>query len=145
MKLTVEQLNNGFHQVWQNIERRDTSEFLNIQGHNFQEAIQVSSYTVIMELGKLDTSKAPGPDKINNKILKNAKYELSDIITHLFNISLKNSFIPTQWKSANIIPIPKTNNAQIATDYRPIALTSALCKVLERIIMQEIIKLTKKL
>jgi hypothetical protein len=80
-----------------------------------------------------------------NKILKNAKYELSDIINHLFNISLKNSFIPTQWKSANIIPIPKTNNAQIATDYRPIALTSALCKVLERIIMQEIIKLTRKL
>ena len=53
-----------------------------------------------MELGKLDTSKAPGPDNINNKTLKNAKYELSDIIMHLFNSSLKNSFIPTQWTEA---------------------------------------------
>ena len=66
MKLTVEQLNNGFHQVWQNIEKSDTTEFLIIQGHNFQEAIQVSAYTVIMARGKFDASKAPEPDNINN-------------------------------------------------------------------------------
>ena len=47
--------------------------------------------------------------------------------------------------SANIKAIPKTNNPQTASDYRPISLTFALCKVLERIIMQEIIKLTKNL
>ena len=122
MKLTVEQLNNGFHQVWQNIEKSDTTEFLIIQGHNFQEAIQVSAYTVIMARGKFDASKAPEPDNINNKIPKNAKKELSDIINHLFNISLKNSSIQTQWKSANIIPIPKT------TDFIPKALTYVLCK-----------------
>lgn len=45
---------------------------------------------------------------------------------------------------ANIIPLPKTKNSTAVTDYRPIALTSELCKVLERIIMKEIIKLTKK-
>ena len=84
-----------------------------------------------MELGKLDTSKAPDPDNINNKVLKNAKFELCEIIAQPFNISLQNSFVPSQVKSANIVPIPKTNNTLTATDYRPIALTSALCKVLK--------------
>jgi hypothetical protein len=65
----VEQLNIGFHQVWNNIEKSDTTAFLNKQEHKFQ-AIQVTPYTIIMELGKLDTTKAPGPDNINNRILK---------------------------------------------------------------------------
>ena len=51
---------------------------------------------VIKELKKLDVTKAPGPDNINNKILKDARFELSDILAHLFNISIQYSFIPAQ-------------------------------------------------
>ena len=46
-----------------------------------------------MKLNNLDTSKAPEPDSIKNKILKGAKYELSGILTHLFNLCFKTSFI----------------------------------------------------
>ncbi len=48
------------------------------------------------EFQKLDTSKAPGPDGINEKILKQAKYVLKVIVAHLINISLTESFVPTQ-------------------------------------------------
>jgi hypothetical protein len=54
LKLSVEQLNIGFHQVWNNIENSDTTAFLNKQEHKFHEAIQVTPYTIIMELEKLD-------------------------------------------------------------------------------------------
>ena len=105
----------------------------------------ITESMVIDELSKLDTLKSPGPDNIGNNVLKGAKYELSAIITHLFNISIKNSFVPLQWKQANISAIPKTNNPKTATDYRPIALTSSLCKVLERILVKLIMKHTEQL
>jgi hypothetical protein len=67
---------------------------------------------VIKELKKLDVTKAPGPDNISNKILKDARFELSDILAHLFNISIQHSFIPTQWKLANVIPSQKSNHTK---------------------------------
>ncbi len=100
---------------------------------------------VIKELKKLDVTKAPGPDNINNKILKDARFVLSDILAHLFNISIQHSFIPAQWKIANVIPIPKAKNSTTSNEYRPIALTSAICKVFEGIIVLEILNVTKKL
>ena len=50
------------------------------------------------EFQKLDTSKAPGPDGINNEIIKRAKYALKEIVANLFNICLTDSFVPTQRK-----------------------------------------------
>jgi hypothetical protein len=85
---------------------------------------------VIKELKKLDVTKASGPDNINNKILKDARFKLSDILAHLFNISIQHSFIPAQWKIANVIPIPKVKYPTTSNEYRPIALRSAFIKVL---------------
>ena len=87
--------------------------------------------------------KAPGPDNLNNSLLKGARHSINEIIAHLFNISVHHSFIPTQWKQANIVPIPKTKCPTTTNDFRPVALTSSLCKVLERIITKEILNTTK--
>jgi hypothetical protein len=97
---------------------------------------------VIKELKKLDVTKVPGPDNINNKILKDPRFELSDIRAHLFNISIQHSFIPEQWKIANVIPIPKVKNPTTPNEYLPIALDA---KVFERIIVSEILNHTKQL
>ena len=94
-----------------------------------QHHFVITRHMVLRELEKLDTSKAPGPDNVSNKILKGAREDLCNIITDLLNISVSNSFVPYQWKQATIIPIPKTQNPQATCDYRPIALTSSLCKV----------------
>jgi len=97
------------------------------------------------EFQKLNTTKAPGPDGINNKILKKAKHALKEIVAHLFNICLTESFVPTQWKEANIITIPKIKEPKEVGDYRPIALTSSLCKTFERIIVKQILKNTESI
>ena len=42
---------------------------------------------------------------------------------------------PVVWREAIVIPIPKPNKDKInPINYRPIALTSCLCKVLERLV-----------
>ncbi|XP_065651298.1 uncharacterized protein LOC136079487 [Hydra vulgaris] len=37
--------------------------------------------------------------------------------------------MPDQWKSTHLTPIPKIANPHSMEDYRPIAITSALCKI----------------
>ena len=52
---------------------------------------------------------------------------------------------PTQWKDANIAPVPKIAKPSKPEDYRPISLTSTLCKVMERLLAKFIIEQTKEL
>ena len=47
--------------------------------------------------------------------------------------------IPTPWKSANVSPIFKKGDRHKTANYRPISLTSIICKVLEHIIHSQII------
>ena len=47
---------------------------------------------------------------------------------------------PAQWRAASVIPIPKPGKDHSdPLSYRPIALTSCLCKILERMINQRLI------
>ena len=47
--------------------------------------------------------------------------------------------LPTIWKSSTIIPIPKTKNPEQLTEFRPVALTSLIMKISERILKDEIV------
>ena len=55
--------------------------------------------------------------------------------SHIFNYSLQNGVIPSIWKSANVVLIPKCQPpTSIKDDLRPISLTPTLSKVRERLI-----------
>ena len=54
---------------------------------------------------------------------------------NIFNRIWEQGTFPESWTKATIIPIPKPNKDHTnPTNYRPIALTSCLCKTMERII-----------
>ena len=38
-------------------------------------------------------------------------------------------FVPDDWKEANVVLLYKGGSRNVATNYRPISLTSQLCKV----------------
>lgn len=78
---------------------------------------------------------APGPDEIHNKMLKNLPNESKDFVLNLLNSIFEGGVLPEEWKLAHIIPILKADkNPTDAKSYRPISLTSCLCKLLERIL-----------
>ena len=58
---------------------------------------------------------------------------------------INNSFTPSQWKTANITPIPKIANPVMATDYRPIANLSAIDKIFQRVLAKYIVTITNKI
>ena len=75
----------------------------------------------------LNTRKACGEDKTNNKIIKYLKPSLSIILHHIYNYSFKHGYIPDIWKSAIVSMIPKPGKDRFkAENYRPISLISSL-------------------
>ncbi len=138
----AEEINNGFYSVWGGKTQPDLTPFI-IEGKS--DAKQIFNFGNVGEaLRKLKPS-APGPDEITPKLLKTLNLEIVALITALFNLCLINSFVPFQWKSANITPIPKVQIPTNPLDYRPISLTSSLCKLFERILAKFILKQTESL
>jgi hypothetical protein len=130
--------------VRNNIKQPDIPDYTRALNHH-NEQPNITPEMINKEFKKLDTNKAPGPDGINNELLNKAKYALKEKVAHLFNICLAESFVPTQWKEANIIPIPKIKDPKEVGDYGPIALTSSLCKTFERIIVKQNLKYTESI
>jgi len=56
-------------------------------------------------LPKIGPNKAAGPDDIPPRSLKETTYQMSPLITFIFQSSLDQGKLPQDWKSANIIPI----------------------------------------
>ena len=87
---------------------------------------------------KLDPHKAPGPDKLPPLFLKQLSSELSIPLTIIFNKSISEGYVPTQWKEAEVTAIFKKGNKNLSNNYRPVSLTSILCKTLESFITDSI-------
>ena len=100
----------------------------------------IHPYQVCKKLLCLNSFKAAGPDNIPPRILKDFAYELSDPLAEIFNLSLASATSPSQWKSANISPIPKVTPPKEKDDLRPISLTSCISKVLEEFVVEWILE-----
>ena len=84
--------------------------------------------------------RAPGPDGIHNNLLKHLPEDTLKILKEILNKIWISADFPQQWRAARVIPIPKPNKDHTdPLSYRPIALTSCLCKVLERMINTRLI------
>ena len=60
------------------------------------------------------------------------------MLADIFNLSLQQSIVPTCFKKATIIPVPKKAQATCLNDYRPVALTPVIMKCFERLVMARI-------
>ncbi|XP_033116859.1 uncharacterized protein LOC117116866 [Anneissia japonica] len=91
---------------------------------------QFEPHEIFEDLRRININKAGGPDSIPPKVLRKCAFELSVPVTDLINASLAQAKVPTQWKEANVVPVPKQYPATISK-LRPISLTSILAKVAE--------------
>ena len=84
---------------------------------------------------KISCDASPGIDTVHYQLLKHLPDDSVLLLLYIFNhIWLTQDFL-TSWKTAIIIPVPKLG--KVLSDpgsYRPIALTSCLCKTKERMV-----------
>ena len=98
----------------------------------------VTEEKVKKKIQTLKLDKSPGPDQISTFLLKEAMNQLIQPLCILFNQSLQSGKLPSQWKKANVCAIHKKGSRKKCDNYRPVSLTSVVCKILESLIRDAI-------
>ena len=73
-------------------------------------------------------------DGLSYAVIKGGGDILSLQMCRLFQMSLSTETIPSDWKKSMIYPIKKKTNPKTVNDFRPISITSCICRIFERII-----------
>ena len=135
--LMAEELNNHFSSVFT---REDTSslpvpetKFYGSERERLGQLI-VTPEVVASKIKNRKENKSPWVDGLSPKILKETVEQISKPLAHVFNMSLHEGIVPLAWKEANI-PLFKNGSINKYVNYRPVSLTSVICKLLETIIM----------
>ena len=78
---------------------------------------------------------APGPDDIPYAMIRYAPGETKTFILSIINKIFMNHVFPRIWELAKFLPFAKPGkDALIANNYRPIAFTCCLCKIMEKMV-----------
>ena len=102
-------MNNFFGlSVSDDLPRLDKDDNLFTVHDELPDAFIISVDDTVSALRKVKTNKSTGPDNIPAWVLKEHADCLAAPLASIFNCSLREGVLPTVWKSANIIPLPKT-------------------------------------
>ena len=96
---------------------------------------------IVTKIKRLKDNKSPGIDGITPKLLKEIAEEISVPLAIMFNLSLREGTVPHEWKHANVVRVPifKKGNRCKAENYRPVSLTSVVCKLLESLLRDHMV------
>lgn len=108
------------------------------------EPLNIDESMVRTLLKGLKTNKAPGPDQISPWILKELADSIAMPLTLLFSYSLRCGVVPDEWKRASVSPIFKKGDKSEAGNYRPVSLTSVVCKILETVVRDHLVNHMKR-
>ena len=108
---------------------------LNFRSNNAESYNAPFTLQELTDSLKQAKNTAPGPDEIHYELLKHLPEESRKVLLDIFNKIWTEGVFPDAWREATIIPLPKPGKDPTnPSSYRPIALTSCLCKTLERMI-----------
>ena len=132
---------NFFNDQFTSVFQSDDFNCLNLvdKTSTYLDNLYISDEDVASALASLQSKASKTPDKIPPIFLKNVGDVLIPALKHLFQASLNNGVLPLQWKTALVNPVHKKGSKNNALNYRPISLTSSLCRLLETIIKTKIL------
>uniref|UniRef100_A0A8C5PNQ6 Reverse transcriptase domain-containing protein n=1 Tax=Leptobrachium leishanense TaxID=445787 RepID=A0A8C5PNQ6_9ANUR len=86
---------------------------------------------VLQQLNKVHVNKAPGPDGIHPRVLRELYVEICKPLFLIFQDSFLSGIVPEYWRKADMVPIFKKGLKCMLAIYRPVSLTSVAGKVFE--------------
>ena len=88
----------------------------------------------------LKRNKAASFDDLNHNIIIDVYDSSKNILFHVFKVSIQQGIFPDSLKIAKVTPTFKSGDKDNRSNYRPISTLPVFSKVLERIMVTEILK-----
>ena len=133
----ADHFNNTFQSVF--IQDNGTPLVIQPKTNVFMENICITDEMITVALRNLKLKTSRTPDEIPSIVLKKIGTQITYFLKNFFQLSINTGTIPKEWKTAIVSPIHKKSSKDKAKNYRPISLTSSICRLLESIIKDCII------
>ena len=89
-------------------------------------------------------NSAPGYDDLPADILKLSLNDTLHVLVHLCNLSLLQGIFPSELKTANVLPLYKSDDNMSFNNYRPVSVLATLSKVFEKVMYKRLIDFLEK-
>ena len=80
-----------------------------------------------------------GWDELKTVTMKNIKHCIAKPLTHLCNLSFKTGVFPQHMEIANVVPIYKSGDEDMFSNYRPVSVLRVFSKLIERLMYNRLI------
>jgi len=99
---------------------------------------------VLSNLLKLSNSQTITPDGFSSATLKLFSSALVAPLSLLFELLFMYQYVPSDWKRSFVIPVHKNGPCSNPSNYRPISITSIICRTMERVIKDQLVSYLTK-
>jgi hypothetical protein len=118
-----------FSRIHENLSFKATTTAIPLDsGPGYSEPI--TAHHIADKLSRLKKGKAPGASGLTIDILSHSTYEVHNAVATLLNTCIREGKVPSQWHTAHILTVPKTEHPTGLNQVRPIALLEVLLKLL---------------
>ena len=129
---------------FENIRLKEKSK-LNFKSSNMEHYNKEFTIRELKNALKKFHDTAVGSDDIHYQFLKHLPDRSFNCLLKIFNQIWQTDVLPDSWKEAVVIHIPKPGkNSTNPSNYRPIALTSCICKTMERMVNDRLVLFLEK-
>ena len=135
----AERLANYFSRVFTN-EPEGNMPSLPVREVQVMPVIEFTIEKIKKAIRKLKKNKSPGPDKIHPRFIKEGIDQLAEPLKLIFEHSFNFGEIPMDWSLAFITATFKKGNKSDPVNYRPVSLTSIICKLMETMVREDVMK-----
>ena len=148
-KVVSNEFNGFFTTIASNLVQKlptSTQKFSDCINFYFQKGIKPNSFKlsvvdedqVLKLLNNINIHKATGLDSLPARFLKDGGPEIVTAFTHLLNLSIHSSKVPSDMKSARVVPLFKKQNKTHVGNYRPVSILSVASKILEIVVHEQL-------
>ena len=112
--------------------------------NKFSFFVNPTSEAEVTSVIKALKNSAPGYDSISAVAIKNTIGAFISPLTHIMNLSLSSGVFPHELKTARVIPLFKSGDPMMLSNYRPVSVLPFFSKVLERLMYNRLISFINK-